>query len=305
MRSVASKSPLLGLAALSAALLSGCADKLDHFGRAPSFSGLAETKDPIDPSLPPGLLPNGVQVTGGPAGVYPGVGVGGDLAPAGRPGALWRDGYSTASAPGVQPAAYAPRRGGRPSLWSNAPGSLFHDRRARELGDILTVLIEIDDSASLNNSTDRSRSGEDTVASPTVYGLQGVAARVAQSVSKHLLPGEIDPLEGVSASGSSTSSGSGKVERDESISLRIAARVVQVLPNGHLVVTGNQEVRVNFELRDLQVAGIIRPEDITRQNTISYDRMANARISYGGRGQITDFQQPRIGQQLVDLISPF
>ena len=293
----------LTLAAALAAitLLGGCAEKLDHFGRAPSFSGLAEPKHPIDPSLPQGPMPGHAGDAGAAAaeaGQFPGVGVAGRRAPAPQPqGALWRGGAAV-GAPGAQAAAYAaaPRPKG-PSLWSRAPGSLFHDRRARHVGDILTVLIDIDDSASLNNTTERSRSGEDSVAAATVYGLQQLAG--------DLLPGPIDPRQGVEASGQSSSTGEGKVTRDESISLRIAARVVQVLPNGHLVVTGNQEVRVNFELRDLQVAGIIRPEDITRQNTISYDRMANARIAYGGRGQITDFQQPRIGQQLVDLISPF
>ena len=295
--------PRVATALAMAMLLAGCADKLDHFGKAPSFSGLAEPKHPIDPNLPQGPMPHNAAGASAASGQHPGVGVGGRTAPQPTPpSALWTGRYGTATTPGATRAGYAPPpRYGRSSLWSSAPGSLFHDRRARDVGDILTVLIEIDDSASLNNSTDRTRTGEDTVASPQVYGLQNLAAEIA----KDLLPKEINPLEGVTASGESTSTGSGTVTRDESISLRIAARVVQVLPNGHLVVTGNQEVRVNFELRDLQVAGIIRPEDITRQNTISYDRMANARIAYGGRGQIMDFQQPRLGQQLVDLISPF
>lgn len=299
---------LLG-AALVAGLLSGCADKLDHFGKAPSFSSVDSSRDPIDPTLPDGIGPSGAgdAQRNAPPGHFPGVGMGGQHAaayPANAPqpgGSLWGGRGAQGATPQLVGYAAPAPRGARPSLWSRAPGSLFHDRRARDVGDILTVTIDINDSASLNNSTDRSRSGEDTVATPTVYGLQNLA----NDLARRYLPGEVNPLEGVSASGESTSSGSGTVKRDESISLRVAARVVQVLQNGHLVVTGNQEVRVNFELRDLQVAGIIRPEDITRQNTISYDRMANARISYGGRGHITDFQQPRIGQQLVDLISPF
>lgn len=327
---------------LAVAALAGCADKFDHLGRAPSFSGVAEAKNPIDPSLPPGPRPNveargslqGVGVGGGAGyaaaqpnalrrvGSIPGVGAGGRYAPPSAP-AAWggaavgaqgpvapvpaaghgarhpaAHGYPTASIP----SAVGYRGGPSPaSLWHSGPRSLFGDRRAKDVGDILTVVIEIDDSASLENTTDRSRSGEDDVGAATFYGLQNSVEKFA----RRFISDEVDLSQGVATNGASTSSGTGTITRDESISLRIAARVVQVLPNGHLVVTGNQEVRVNFELRDLQIAGIIRPEDITRQNTITYDRMANARISYGGRGQITDFQQPRIGQQLVDLLSPF
>ncbi|MEM9725574.1 MAG: flagellar basal body L-ring protein FlgH [Pseudomonadota bacterium] len=294
--------PILAVAMVAA--LAGCAAKLDHFGRAPTFSGVGESRDPIDPSLPPGPVPSAQfglagapDLRGDGVARFPGVAAGrahaGGAPHLANDRALWGGSFG---APPPHAAAF--QAGSRsPSLWSRAPGSLFHDRRARYRGDILTVLIDIDDNANINNSTDRSRTGSDSVAAATVYGFQSLAADI--------LPSPIDPRQGVEASGSSESSGSGSVTRDEDISLRIAARVVQVLPNGHLVVTGNQEVRVNFELRDLQVAGIIRPEDITRQNTISYDRMANARISYGGRGQITDFQQPRVGQQFIDLISPF
>ena len=100
-------------------------------------------------------------------------------------------------------------------------------------------------------------------------------------------------------------SGNGQIAREETITLRLAATVVDVQPNGHLVIRGSQEVRVNFELRDLQIAGIVRPEDISRQNIITYDKIADARIAYGGRGHLTDVQQPRYGQQVIDAISPF
>ncbi|MEM7212467.1 MAG: flagellar basal body L-ring protein FlgH [Pseudomonadota bacterium] len=183
------------------------------------------------------------------------------------------------------------------SLWRSGPKSLFGDRRARSVGDILTVTIEIEDTAEISNTTTRGRSGSDDVSITAAFGLNHVADTIL-SGSDQLNPA-------VSASGTQDSSGSGQISREEEITLRLAATVVNVLPNGHLVIRGSQEVRVNFELRDLQIAGIVRPEDISRQNVITYDKIADARIAYGGRGQITDLQQPRYGQQLVDLVSPF
>lgn len=181
------------------------------------------------------------------------------------------------------------------SLWRSGPDSLFGDRRARTLGDILTVVIEIDDKAEISNATERNRaSGEDM----SIDALFGIPALVDGALDVPLAPGA-----GITSS--SSASGDGSVSRNEKITLRIAVTVVDVLPNGHMVVAGNQEVRVNYELRDLQVAGIVRPEDISRRNEITYDKMAEARIAYGGRGQITDVQQPRYGQQVLDVILPF
>lgn len=183
------------------------------------------------------------------------------------------------------------------SLWQSGPKSLFGDRRARTRGDILTVVIEIDDEAEISNTTARSRNGSDEVQVGALFGLPAIADTI--------LPGSGTLSPAVSAAGSSASSGAGSVSRNEEIALRLAATVQDVLPNGHLVVRGSQEVRINFELRELQVSGIVRPEDISRRNEITYDKIADARIVYGGRGQITDMQQPRYGQQLVDLIVPF
>ena len=183
------------------------------------------------------------------------------------------------------------------SLWQSGPRSLFGDRRARAIGDIMTVVIEIQDEAEITNTTSRSRTGSDEVTVGAFFGLTGIADT--------LLPGGNVLNPGVEAEGSSTSNGNGQITREETITLRLAATVLSVLPNGHLQIRGSQEVRVNHELRDLQIAGIVRPEDISRKNVITYDKIADARISYGGRGQISDFQQPRYGQQIVDLISPF
>ena len=120
-----------------------------------------------------------------------------------------------------------------------------------------------------------------------------------------VLPEAVSPGSLVDLDSNSSSQGTGSVNRDETINLRIAALVTQVLPNGNLVIAGRQEVRVNYEVRQLQVAGMIRPEDITSTNTVSYDQIAEARVSYGGRGHISDVQQPRYGQQLYDIIFPF
>lgn len=181
------------------------------------------------------------------------------------------------------------------SLWRSGPKSLFGDRRARQVGDIVTVLIEIEDEAEISNVTTRGRSGSDEVSISALYGIESTIANATG--------GGLNPAVGLE--GSQNTSGDGRISRGEEITLRMAATVVNVMPNGHLVIQGSQEVRVNFELRDLQIAGIVRPEDISRKNVITYDKIADARILYGGRGQITDLQQPRIGQQVVDLLSPF
>ncbi|MEL6365291.1 MAG: flagellar basal body L-ring protein FlgH [Pseudomonadota bacterium] len=190
-----------------------------------------------------------------------------------------------------------PEAGATGSLWRSGPESLFGDRRARKRGDILTVLIEIEDEAQILNNTTRSRTGSENISVPALLGAN-------QTVDNFLPEGaSLNPA--INTNSTSTSVGNGQILREEEINLRLAATVVEVLPNGHLVIVGSQEVRVNYELRDLQVAGIIRPEDISRANTITYDKVADARIAYGGRGQITDIQQPRYGQQIIDAVSPF
>lgn len=183
------------------------------------------------------------------------------------------------------------------SLWRSGPSSLFGDRRARTLGDILTVVIEIDDEAEMTNRTDRSRDASEGLSIPNFFGLPGLAEGV--------LPGGAGLDPAIDASSSTSNSGDGTIQRGEKITLQVAATVVRVLPNRHMVIAGNQEVRVNSELRDLQVAGIIRPEDISRRNTITYEKIADARVMYGGRGVITDVQRPRYGQQILDAIMPY
>jgi flagellar L-ring protein FlgH len=193
--------------------------------------------------------------------------------------------------PQVVAASYQPN-----SLFSNEARGFFKDQRAHKIGDILTVTVTIDDSAKIDNGTSRSR----TSASESSVG--GVLGSI---FNKQVPLVDVDATGAIQTGGTMSDSGKGSVNRSESLETQVAAVVTQVLPNGNLVIEGRQEVRVNFEVRDLIVAGIVRPEDIHADNTIPSSKIAEARISYGGRGQITDVQQPRYGQQIADAIMPF
>lgn len=186
---------------------------------------------------------------------------------------------------------------GSNSLWQASRQTFFKDQRAHKVGDILTIMIAINDTASLNNKTERTRDGSEDAGLPQLLGVEDHLDKV--------LPEAVDPSNLVGMSSSSTSNGEGKIQRTEAINLKLAAMVMQVLPNGNFVIQGRQQVRVNFELRDLQLQGVIRPEDILNNNSISYEKIAEARITYGGKGNITDLQQARYGQQLIETLFPF
>jgi len=193
--------------------------------------------------------------------------------------------------------AQAPAMRQDASLWQPGARAFFKDQRAAKVGDILTVVINIDESAKLQNNTTRARDGSETAGMPHLFGLETAAAQI--------MPEGYDPSKLVDLSSNSASAGDGKIDRKEQIQLQVAAIVTDQLPNGNFVIAGKQEVRVNYELRELTVQGIIRPQDVSPGNTIKYDQIAEARISYGGRGQITDLQQPRYGQQVFDMVFPF
>lgn len=183
------------------------------------------------------------------------------------------------------------------SLWRPGSRAFFKDQRASRVGDILTVLVEIKDQAKLDNTTNRSRDAGETAGLSNFLGLE--------SKLNLIFPDAIDPTKLVNGASTSSTVGAGSVDRQEDIKLKVAAVITQLLPNGNMVLRGRQEVRVNAEVRELQVAGIIRPEDITSINTIDYDKIAEARISYGGRGIVSDVQQPRYGQEIYDILFPF
>ncbi|SFK65854.1 flagellar basal body L-ring protein FlgH [Pseudovibrio ascidiaceicola] len=175
-------------------------------------------------------------------------------------------------------------------LWADGEQDFFRDPRAKQIGDVLTVAIKINDKAKLDNSSERSRDSSRSTGLKGAFSWAGVDS------------GEADVS--VSGTGETSSKGEGAIDRSEEIKLSIAAVVTKVLANGNLIISGQQEVRVNYEVRVLSVAGIVRPEDITGRNTIEYDKIAEARVSYGGRGRVTEMQQPSIGQQVIDIISP-
>jgi flagellar L-ring protein precursor FlgH len=180
------------------------------------------------------------------------------------------------------------------SLWRPGSRTFLRDQRAAQVGDLITILVSIQDEAQLQNRTQRSRNGSDSMGMPQLFGMQ-----------TRWLPRAASPETLVSASGNQTTDGNGTVRRTETVTLRLAATVTQVLPNGNLVVAGRQEVRVSAELRELAVQGVIRPQDISSDNTIRHDRLAEARIAYGGRGTLSDLQQPRLGSQVLDILLPF
>jgi len=193
--------------------------------------------------------------------------------------------------PEPQQAHYNPN-----SLWRSGNRAFFEDQRAKQIGDILTVTVTISDQAEIDNSTSKSRTDSNST---------GAGGALGNAIDTVFMPAGSSASSLATINSSNSFEGEGEVDREETIRTNVAAVVTQVLPNGNLVIEGRQEVRVNFEVRELIVAGIVRPEDIASNNTIASDKIAEARIGYGGRGQITDVQQPRYGSQVMDILLPF
>lgn len=180
------------------------------------------------------------------------------------------------------------------SLWQQGSRTFFRDQRASRVGDILKVVMQLKDKGKLENKTDRTQTSSNQAGIGAAFGLEGI------------VPGANAGANGVlDLSGNAVTTGDGQIERKEEIDTQFAATVTQVLPNGNLVIDGSQEIRVNNEIREVLVQGVIRPQDIGSDNTIDYSQIAEARISYGGRGQISDIQGPRWGTDAIERISPF
>ena len=212
-----------------------------------------------------------------------------ELAPMGVPSAVVLQNQPVIMAQESRPASAN-------TLWRAGSRDFFNDQRAKRVGDILTVMVDIDDSAQTSNATAGSRTNKYNSALPGFLGLESSLGKI--------LPA-FDPANAASASGSNSFSGSGSVKRAEKVSLTMAAMVTGVLPNGNLIIQGRQEVRTNNELRELTVAGIVRTEDITSSNTIRHSQLAEARISYGGRGDLSNEQKQPAAQAIMSKFSPF
>lgn len=180
------------------------------------------------------------------------------------------------------------------ALWRQGSRAFFKDQRAAQVGDIVTVVVSMTDSAQLNNVTTLTRSGSEAAGMGGAFGL---TSRLGPSIP--------DPTKALNLTSANNNTGNGKIQRNEQVTLRLAGVITQLLPNGNLVVAARQEFVVNSELRELKVTGVIRPQDIASDNTVLHDRLAEARIQYGGRGQMTELQSPRWGQQLMDIVLPF
>lgn len=187
---------------------------------------------------------------------------------------------------------------GEGSIWTDGGADLYRDPRAMKVGDVITVRISIRDRANMDNNTNRKRESTRDLGLGLDYNLDTAGFTPNMSASgSGALNTEVEA--------NTETKGSGAITRSENINLLVAAVVTGVLPNGNLIISGSQEVRVNYEVRELSVAGMVRPRDIATDNSISYDKIAEARISYGGRGRVMEVQQPGWGHQLVDVFSPF
>jgi flagellar L-ring protein precursor FlgH len=189
-----------------------------------------------------------------------------------------------------------PEYSSKNSLWQAGATSFFKDQRANRVGDILTIKINIDEKAELSNSSNTTRNSSDKRAMKNFLGYE-------QTLT-NLFPKDVDPENLVQLNSNPTHTGSGAIKRKETIVTNLAASVLQILPNGNLIVNGRQEVRINYEIREVIVTGIVRPSDIASDNSIPLEKVAEARVSYGGRGQIDDMQQAPYGHQILNLISP-
>lgn len=194
--------------------------------------------------------------------------------------------------PAPMPADHNPN-----SLWRPGAKAFFKDTRAKEVGDILTVKLELNDSANFDNKTERDRDDSEDTDVTSLLGLEGEFTKA--------LPEGLNPASVMSFGNVHSTSGDGSIERSETLALTFAAVVTQILPNGHLVLLGRQEVRVNAELRELMVTGVVRPEDVDSDNSITHERIAEMRVAYGGRGTLSDLQAPRWGTQIWDIVFPF
>jgi flagellar L-ring protein FlgH len=227
-----------------------------------------------------------------------GCGALGRLSEVGRPPAMTKSSDPTKEADWRPLTLPMPARQPRPvepeALWRSGSRAFFKDQRASQVGDVVTIVVNMNDAATLNDGTTATRASSESAGMPNLFGLESLLPKTI-----------VDPSKLLSISSGNSNVGTGQIQRNEAVTVSLAGVITQVLPNGNLVVMARQEFRVNNELRVLRVSGVIRPQDIASDNTVQHNRMAEARIEYGGRGELTDVQAPRWGQQVMDVLLPF
>ena len=203
----------------------------------------------------------------------------------------------------AQPTSYGGLTGDEPhvktanSLWRPGSKAFFRDQRARSVGDILKVVVEISDAAKIENKSETSRNDSAKTGVPNVLGFEGKVGKI--------FPAGVSATNLIDLNSTDTNNSEGEIERKEKINTTIAASVIKILPSNNLVIRGFQQLRIDRELREILVEGVVRPEDISAKNSVTLDQIAEARVSYGGKGTISDYMQPRYGKQLLDVVSPF
>ena len=179
------------------------------------------------------------------------------------------------------------------SLWRPGSIAFFKDQRARQVGDVITIQVEISDSADFTDDTTATATGAETFGIPNLFGIKG---KVISNITG---------ADSLQTSSNHSNSATGTIRRNETVTVTLSGIITQVLPNGNFVIVARQEVRVNGELRQIMVSGIVRPQDILEDNVVTHEKIAEARISYGGRGQLMRLQKARYGQQVLDSVLPF
>lgn len=169
---------------------------------------------------------------------------------------------------------------GATSLWSDTSpaASMFADRKARLVGDTVTIIIEERTSAKNTAGTSSSKESNVDMGAGSGFLLKAITAAGADYSDKY------------DSSGSTT--------RGNSLSAKITAQVIEVKPNGNLVISGTQTIKVNGEDQKISVTGTVRPDDISPDNTVSSTVLADASVKVDGKGSIGSKQKPGIFHRL-------
>ncbi len=182
------------------------------------------------------------------------------------------------------------------SLWTENKGSLFGDIKARHVGDILTVAIFEQASASREATTETGRSSSNEA---------GISKFLGFETDFNKINSAIDPTSLIATNYDNDFKGTGSTSRKENLVATLSTRVVEVFPNGNLRIEGGKTVTVNHEEQIIVLTGIVRPNDISSQNVIDSKYVLDAKIAYTGKGVISDKQRPGWMTRILDNVWPF